>query len=162
MAAAHVSLATYHHKLGQVEALREPSLSHDGSPEGGEEEGNGDEAAAAGGINNASSSSSSTPASGILNLDRRLDKAARHMAAAAYLFELLGGPLHPETVDAYQKLGQVLYRGLHGVFVLHLCWVFVFPTFSFPFLFFLSSVGKLLLCPNEFLQFLISSCLFMF
>jgi len=122
VAAAHVSLATYHHKLGQVEALREPSMTgnDDGKEPGDEEGANADEgqknesSAAAGADSNSSSTSSpsssaSQPASGTLNLDRRLDKAARHMGAAAYLFELLGGPLHPETVDAYQKLGQVLF-----------------------------------------------------
>ena len=47
---------------------------------------------------------------GAESLDRRLDAAARHTAAAAYLFELLGGPMHPLVSQAYQKLAQFYHE----------------------------------------------------
>uniref|UniRef100_A0A7S2D7Q1 Clu domain-containing protein n=1 Tax=Octactis speculum TaxID=3111310 RepID=A0A7S2D7Q1_9STRA len=37
-------------------------------------------------------------------------RAARHMAAAAYLYDLMGGPLHPEAASAYSKLGQMYHE----------------------------------------------------
>jgi hypothetical protein len=68
VAAAHSTLAHYHHKLGSLEV----------SPR--------------------------APSQQVPNMDKRLDKAIRHMRAAAYLYELMGGPLHPEISECYSKL----------------------------------------------------------
>jgi hypothetical protein len=51
-----------------------------------------------------------SPSASLPNLDRRIDRASRHIRSAAYLYELMGGPLHPEIGECFNKLGQYYHE----------------------------------------------------
>jgi hypothetical protein len=100
VAAAHAQLGLYHHKLGSLESVprhvnKEVAAAAAAAGGGG---GGGvsaeDNAAAENGENGEEGAAAASASGGgmrsCVNLDRRLDRAARHMAAAAFLYELLG------------------------------------------------------------------------